>query len=226
MRALFTKVLTVLELSPFRKSFRTRRLSGVRYLDQGGRRIPQIRSWMLAGWAVAAMGVAAAGCSSDSGTAGGQPATSTSTTPAPSTTGPPVTAVPGSVAPGTKQPATGPSGQTVTISATRATQEGPVFGGPRGSWALGIQIYNTGTAPFTFVSSAQSVLIDSAGGHLAPTATKSSPAGTATVVPAGQNAGVIDVFVVPVGATPASIQVTPFLPTGPTLLWSAVPRGT
>jgi hypothetical protein len=225
VRALFTRIVNMLKLSVLKQSFRTRRLSRVSHLDHCEGWIPQILSGMLAAWAVAAVGVVAAGCSSGSGTADGQ-ATSTSAIPTTSTTDTPVTDVPGSVAPGTKQLATGPSGQTVTISATRATQEGPVFGGPKYSWALGIQIYNTGTAPFTFISSSQSVLIDSAGGHLAPAPTKSSPAGTPTVVAAGQSSGVIDVFIVPVGATPASIQVTPFLPSGPTLLWNAVPRTT
>jgi len=226
VRAPLTMIVTMLKLSAFKQSFRTRRLSKVRHLHLRGGRNTRILPGVLTAWALAGVGIAGAGCSSDSGTAGGQPATSTSATPATSTTGSPVTAVPGSVAPGTKQLATGPSGQTVTISATRATQEGPVFGGPKDSWALGIQIYNTGTAPFTFMSSSQSVLIDSAGGRLAPAPTKSSPAGTPTVVAAGQNSGVIEVFIVPAGATPASIQVTPFSPSGPTLLWNAVPRTT
>jgi hypothetical protein len=107
---------------------------------------------------------------------------------------------------------------TVEISATRAQRGGVVFGGPTGSWDTGIEIYNTGSSPYTFNPVDQAILVDSAGGLL-------TPLGTATaqpiVVPPGGSAGRILLFVLPPAVTAASTRLTPFPGSGSALVWSA-----
>jgi hypothetical protein len=127
--------------------------------------------------------------------------------------------VPGSaIAPGTKLSASGPTGVTVEISATRAQQGGVMFGGPAGSWDTGIEIYNTGSSPYAFNPVDQVVLVDSTGGHHTPLDT---PTAQPIVVAAGGTAGRILVLGLPGTVTPAATQVTPFPGSGSPLVWSA-----
>lgn len=162
-------------------------------------------------WALGVLSLA--GCSSGPPSAGHPSTTPTTAARAPAST------VPSSAAPpGTKLPASGPTGVTVQISATRAQQGGVMFGGPTGSWDTGIEITNSGSSPYAFNPVHQVVLVDSAGRHHIPLDT-----GTAQpiVVAAGGEAGRILVFTLPTAVTPAATQLTPFPGSGSTLVWSA-----
>lgn len=170
-------------------------------------RVPLTVAGVLAAWILA-------GCSSGPSTTAPSSAPST----APSATAAPATTVPGAAAPGTKLAVPVPAGGSVEISATRAQQDGVMFGGPSGSWDTGIEVYNTGGVPYAFDPATQVVVVDSAGRRRTPLATATAQA---VSVQGGQSSGRIVVFVLPAHVTPVTTELIPMPGSGAPLVWSA-----
>ncbi len=176
--------------------------------------------WARPAVVLALVSLLGAACSSGSGS------TATTTTTTTSASASSSTNVPGSLAAGTPQTAVGPAGQKLVLSATRALHEGPVFGGPPGSWGVGFVVTNTGSAPVSWNPRSQITFVDSQGGDHNPVAQQSSSFrnstafGAPTTIAVGQTLRPILPFSLPTNATPTTAVAAPFGPSGPTLRWT------
>jgi len=184
-------------------------------LDDGAVRRPLTLLAVLA-----VVGLAGAGCSSGQSAPAHATTTSTAPSTATSSSAVPTTTAGGSPRVGTSQTARSATGQQVAATPTTPGHQGPQFGGPPGSWDLGLTVENTGPGVFQSIPASQISLVDASGRSYAPVVMQTALTGQPSALPAGGQLRMLLVFALPTGATPVSVTLTPFGTAGPTLRWA------
>jgi hypothetical protein len=122
---------------------------------------------------------------------------------------------------GTSQTATGATGQRVTATPTHPGRQGLQFGGPPGSWDLGLIVENMGPGVFQSVPASQIALVDASGRSYAPVVMDTALTGLPSALPATGQLRMLLVFPLPAGDTPVAVTFVPVGASGPTLHWTA-----
>ena len=175
---------------------------------------------MRSAWVIALMAIAGASCATNATTAThgttAPPATTTVTTGVSTTTH-------SAVSVGHAQTATGPTGQSLTVTAGKPEPIGYSVGGPPGSWVVGFILTDVGPGTFGWVPSAQVTLIDSSGRVNSPQVETAATTATGkpAIVAVGQQLRALLIFVLAPGAHPKTASFSPFGTSVAPTQWSA-----
>jgi hypothetical protein len=172
-------------------------------------------------WVIALMAIVGASCATNATTASHRttapapPATTTATTGVSTTTR--------AVSVGHAQTTTGPTGQSLTVTAGKPEPIGYSVGGPPGSWVVGFILTDVGPGTFGWVPSAQVTLIDSSGRVNSPQVETAATTATGkpAIVAVGQQLRALLIFVLAPGAHPKTASFSPFGTSVAPTQWSA-----